>query len=67
MEPVTGIRPVTPPYQHTNLCPKLVPIPPKPPINTSTFASIVYLGTQFSKLHVPKCIKLIFSVNLFLS
>ena len=29
---------------------------PKPPINTSTFASIFYLGTQFSKLHVPKCI-----------
>ena len=28
----------------------------KPPINTSTFTSIFYLGTQFSKLHVPKCI-----------
>ena len=40
---------------------------PKSPINTSIFASIFYLGTKFSKPHVPKCIKLTFSVNLFLS
>ena len=40
---------------------------PNSPINTSTFASIFYLGTQFSKLHVPKCIKSIFPTNLILS
>lgn len=27
----------------------------KQPINTSTFASIFYLDTQFPKPHVPKC------------
>lgn len=40
---------------------------PKPPINTSIIASIFLLGTQFSKPHVPKCIKPTFSVILFLS
>ncbi len=38
----------------------------KPPINTSTFASIFYLGTQFPKPHVPKCIKPTFLAILFL-